>query len=516
MADNRTSSWGIAEDQNFTSSLPDGLTLNLSSQCLLQLKEQLECYPRHTPDNISELICEPQDGDSGAETARTHAVFLLVAAVTIVLTIVLNLTVLLTIYFSKKLHTIVNYLVSLLCVNQLPWAVIPLFEVYELPILVPRFCTTRSILFMLTGTLNFALIVTITLLRYLLVVKNHSYPTNWQNVLLFTMIPVFQSVTKTVLGVVFLTIRCSSFFGRTSAGYVIAIETRKTEHAELQFLMITEYVAGFAILLFCYIKILIKVIASRRRVISNPQRCQTTVSYCVPIANPVRRISSWFTERLRSRQLTTGEQPAPAPVIPLSEVHHSTINQESMSDTGATGQHPENDASATGQPANDMTTTVRQHSDNDTADIRQPGNDMATTARQHSENDTADIRQPGNDTADIGQPANDMATTARQHSANDTGDIRQPGNDASATGQPGNDMTTTARQHSENDTADIRQPGNDASATGQPANDASATGQPANDMRDTQTTSIRAPDNQPRGRSHNSRQPTTASCSGVL
>ena len=431
MADNRTSPSAIAEDQNVTSSLPDGLTPNLPSQCLLQVEEQLECYARYTPDNISELVCEPQDGDSEAETARTHAIFLLVAAVSILLTIVLNLAVLLTICFSKKLHTIVNYLVCLLCVNQLLWVFIPLIEGYELPLRFPQFCTTRVMLYVLTASSNFHLIVTITLLRFLIVVKNHSYPTKWQNVLLFTAIPVLTSVVQTIFAAVYLTILCSSRFGRTSAGYTIAIETRKMKHGELQIVISIKYIVGFAVLLFCYVRIFRKAIASRRRVISTPQNGQATVQCCLPIANQVPKMFSGCTERSGSGQLTTGEQSAPAqaPGVQLSAVHHSRAHQEPVSDATVTRQ-PVNDTTATGQPVNDTTT-------------KQPVSNTAATG------------QPVNDTTTTGQPVNDTTT-------------KRPVDNTAATGQPVNGTV-----------ADSQQPVKDMSFTGQPVNNSADTRQPA-------------------------------------
>ena len=66
------------EVQNFTGSLPDELMPKLSNHCLLWVEEHLDCHAHYASDNVSELICDPKDGEDSAESARAHAIFLLV------------------------------------------------------------------------------------------------------------------------------------------------------------------------------------------------------------------------------------------------------------------------------------------------------------------------------------------------------------------------------------------------------------------------------------------------------
>ena len=494
------STFPSTEDQNLTNILSDGLMPNLSSQCLLHVQERLECHARPTSDNASELICEPRGDDNGVESARAHAVFLSVAVISTVLTVVLNLAVLLIICLTKKLHTIVNYIVSLLCINQMSWAFIPVIEAYDLPTSSPHFCITRYILYAMTGSLNFGFIVTITLLRYLLVVKNHNYPTNWQNLMLFTIVPVLQCVVQTLLYVAHTGERCGSFFGKTSAGYMITKLAHKQHDSILRIVIIIERIAGFTVLLFCYAKIFGKVIASRKRVISSPQDGQAT---CHQIANQARRICSRLNRRYRSDQpaVVQPSAPAQAPGVQPTTVHHSTTNQHSMNGTAANGQ-PVNDRDTTRQLSVDGTAVTGQSVNDRAASGQQPVNERAVTGQQPVDDMAATGQQSVNDRdttsqfsvdgmAATGQPVDGRAATGQ--SLNDRATNGQPVNDrdttrqlsvdgTAATGQPVNDRATNGQQPVNDRASTGQQPVDGTAATGQPVNDRAATGQqPVND-----------------------------------
>ena len=337
---NLSSHASFAGDQNLTSSLSDGRIWNLSSQCLSRLEKHLECYARNISDNISELICEPKEGDSGVITTRIYATFLLVTAVTATLAIVLNLGVFLTICLSKQLHTTVNYLVSLSCVNQLLWAFLPIIEAYDLPVFSSQFCAIRYILFFGTGSMNFALIVTFTLLRYLLVVRNHRYPPKWQNLFLFTIIPMLPSVAQIILLRAHTAGKCGTFFATTLAGYVITKTSARSYDAELRLLIIIECIAGFSVVFFCYFRIFAKIVTSRRRVLFSVRNSRMPAGTPRSIANETQRVCSRFTGRLWAGQPANSERPAAShsPSIQVTTVHLSRISQRLADDTAVTRQ----------------------------------------------------------------------------------------------------------------------------------------------------------------------------------
>ena len=336
MSDNCSSSSNIPETLNLTSSLPDVL-VNLSSQCLHHLQE-LECYICITSDNISKLVCDSKDGNDAATTAKHHTAFMSVAVVTALLAIVLNSTVLLTIFLSRKLHTIVNYLVALLCLNQLFWTVFPVIEMCDLPVLVPQFCTVRYIMYFIPTTWTFSLIVTVTLVRYSLVVHNHSYPTNWQNILLFTIIPVLPGIAQLKLLMDHTSGQCGAIFATTSAGHTITRLPPRKYIAEFGILIIAECVAGFTVLFFCYFRILAKIIASRKLVTSSLRNGQTTTGIRQPVASRTRRLYSCFTGRAQSDLPTADQQPLPG--IPLATFPRSGADQRPLGDTAASRLHP--------------------------------------------------------------------------------------------------------------------------------------------------------------------------------
>ena len=323
---------------------------NVSRQCLRKMQEQLVCYASYNSDNTSKLICDPKDDDDGSKTARAHATFMTVAVVTATLAIALNLMVLLTIGFSKKLYTLVNYLVSLLCVNQFIWAAIAITEAFDLAIVSPTFCTIRVVGFSSTLSLNFMLVVTITLLRYLLMVRNHSYPANWQNVFLFTCIPLLACALQIVWLSSSATEQCGTLLSWTSAGYMISKLSKRKHAPTTLFVMAIQYATGFAVLFFCYVSILAKVIRSRRLVASHSQNGQTTEGHSC-----IARMAQWISSRFRvqstshqsnANQQAGSSQVAVQPSNPLPQDNHPVIIPNEENDQVATiqlasGQPPE-------------------------------------------------------------------------------------------------------------------------------------------------------------------------------
>ena len=238
----------------------------LSGDCRLFAEELLRCHARPGPDNSSTPVCElREDAGDRMDTSTVHSLFLSVIGVTVLLAVVLNLVVILTIAFNKKLHTMVNYLTSLLCFNQLVWVIFPVIEIKLNEFLSPGLCALRHHVLQISTSADFGLIVTITLLRYLMVVRNHSYPARCQNMLFFTGIALLPFIFRVLMFSRADNGLCGHFLAETPDGY--AINTVPTRHRQLRTLIILliEHIVGLCALAFCYANILAKTCASEKR-----------------------------------------------------------------------------------------------------------------------------------------------------------------------------------------------------------------------------------------------------------
>ena len=107
------------ESLDLSGDLPPGLMPNISGQCLRKIAEYLECHTEHGKDRDPQLVCAPRASEEGGISIKSlHAIFLTVIVTTVLLTVVLNLAVIVTIAVNRRLHTLVNYLVSCHCSAQ--------------------------------------------------------------------------------------------------------------------------------------------------------------------------------------------------------------------------------------------------------------------------------------------------------------------------------------------------------------------------------------------------------------
>ncbi|KAF0296098.1 hypothetical protein FJT64_006419 [Amphibalanus amphitrite] len=295
--------------------LPPGLVPNLSSECLLKIAEFLECHERRGAADHSELVCTPHSGQEGGISTRSaHAIFVTVIAVTVALTVVLNSAVIVTIAVNRRLHTLVNYLVSLLCANQLAWIVFPIAESSLNVHLYDSLCLLRYIVMQSTTSMNFGLIVTITLLRYLIVVRNHSYPGGKQNMLVFTVLAGLPCTFRWLLFRADDNGRCGTLFASTPDGYDINQPAERHEPLRTFIIILIEYIIGLTIVGFCYYKILAKALASRRRLRRHSNRSQghPCLSVRAPIAVTWRRATGRVTIETGGGQGAAAASPATA------------------------------------------------------------------------------------------------------------------------------------------------------------------------------------------------------------
>ena len=238
---------------------------NLTSECWRSVEKQLLCHVHTQPDNSSRRVCQLKPGEDGDDPESMYAIFLSVIVSNTFLAITLNVMVILVIALNRRLHTLVNYLTCLLCANNVIWAVFPIVESVNIDVISTLNCSIRHYVLQITRSVNFGVIVTITLLRYLLVVRNHSYPVARNNMLLFTAISVLPCTIRLVLQEQDDYVTCGSFFAWTPDDWPINSLAKRETHLETLIGLLLEYLIGFCILTFCFVNILMKSVASRRQ-----------------------------------------------------------------------------------------------------------------------------------------------------------------------------------------------------------------------------------------------------------
>ncbi|XP_037083998.1 octopamine receptor beta-1R-like [Pollicipes pollicipes] len=222
------------------------LPANLSSECV-QEALQLRCHRHEDGDS---LVCARADGGSGAAAMR--AVFMAVMVLTVGSALVLNLAMVLTVVLNRKLHTVINYLISIGSMTNLLWTAVPIIEAGERGALHPWLCHARFVILQITADTDFTLIVTVTFLRYLIVIRNQSFPVTTENILLLTAV----AITPTFVSHVVLNQsaygKCSEKIAWTPEDYSISLVLERQQNSAVLAFAVTKYIIGFVILSFCH------------------------------------------------------------------------------------------------------------------------------------------------------------------------------------------------------------------------------------------------------------------------
>ena len=242
------------------------LRRNLTSKCWRSIEKRLLCHVQTQPDNSSRHVCQLKPGEGEDDPETTYAVFLTVIVSSVLLAITLNLLVILIIALNRRLHTLVNYLTSLLCFNNVIWTAFPIVESLNDHVISALNCAIRYYVLHITRSVNFGIIVTITLLRYLIVVRNHSYPAVRNNMLLFTAIAVLPCIVSLMVNKQDDHGSCGTLFAWTQDGWPINRVAKRDKRFKTFIMLLLEYLIGFGILGFCYVNILIKSVTARKRV----------------------------------------------------------------------------------------------------------------------------------------------------------------------------------------------------------------------------------------------------------
>ena len=239
--------------------------MNATTNSCLWSMPQLRCQRLVAGDNNSRLVCAASDGQEGA--SDMYAALVSLSALIVPAAVLLNLAVVVTVYMNRRLHTVINVLVTVLCMNNVMWTGIPIILVSFPNLRQPWTCPTFWFFFVVTRSVMFTSIVMITLLRYFIVVKNHSFPPNKCNIASFVTATLAVGVTKWMVQSLFNELKCQKEVAWTPDNFAIIdkLDTTSNVAPVSILLVLLEYGSGITILSFCYVKILRKNVQSRER-----------------------------------------------------------------------------------------------------------------------------------------------------------------------------------------------------------------------------------------------------------
>ena len=237
---------------------------SLTSECVQRVRKQLICHVRTLADNTTRDVCQLRSDEDEDDPETMHAIFISVVIVSVFLSVTLNFVVILVIWVNKRLYTLVNYLTSLLCLNNIFWILFPIVESLKGHIEPRIHCVTRFYIIQITRSVNFGIIVTITLLRYLIVVRNHSYPAVRKNILLFTFIAVLPCIIRFMTKKLEETGECAPVLAWTPEHWPIKRVVTREKRFETFIGLLLEYLLGFAVIGFSHVNILLKSLRSQK------------------------------------------------------------------------------------------------------------------------------------------------------------------------------------------------------------------------------------------------------------
>ncbi|KAF0289739.1 Vegetative incompatibility protein HET-E-1 [Amphibalanus amphitrite] len=242
--------------------LDDGL----SSQCLLrtpQLRCQRLAVSTAAGANTSRLVCAASDGQERA--TDMYAALVALSVLIVPVAALLNLAVVVTVYMNRRLHTVINVLVTVLCMNNVMWTGMPILCVLAVNFSAPWHCTLRYFFFVSTRHICFSVIVIITVLRYLLVVKNRAFPADSRNAVTFIAFAVMPSLIKFYFRSARDHAKCRKALAWSPDGYAIYGLFKEPIDWISATVISTEYMSGLAIIAVCYLRILMKILRSKQR-----------------------------------------------------------------------------------------------------------------------------------------------------------------------------------------------------------------------------------------------------------
>ena len=250
------------------SQLPPTLAAALS-HCSPEKLLNLSC--QHRPDlwsgsgaadGESPLVCDSPPGD---RSVILQATLISITVLTVTMMLLVNVLTIMTLYRTRKLHTLMNSLVGFICLANLPLCLSSGLNPYLVNHRVQMLCQVRHVALTLAHNAAFITVVAITVLRYLMVVCNKSYAATRRNVALALAAPLLFSAAACVLIFDNMYSKCGDTFGRTTKGFVIVINRPAKTSTSMLIGIGLQYSIGLLVMAFCHARILAKTLDSRRK-----------------------------------------------------------------------------------------------------------------------------------------------------------------------------------------------------------------------------------------------------------
>ena len=282
--------------------------MNATTNSCLWSMPQLRCQRLVAGDNNSRLVCAASDGQEGA--SDMYAALVSLSALIVPAAVLLNLAVVVTVYMNRRLHTVINVLVTVLCMNNVMWTGMPILCVFAVNFAIPWQCTLRSFFFLSTRHICFSVIVIITVLRYLLVVKNRSFPADRRSSIIFIVFAVGPSLLKFYLRGFRDHSKSRKPLAWSPDGYAIIGLFKEPVNWVSATVISIEYMSGLLVIAICYVRILIKIFQSKRRLRKRRAAAVARWGRRAPISVASRRSQPEGSQEGSGARDTAGQQRA--------------------------------------------------------------------------------------------------------------------------------------------------------------------------------------------------------------
>ena len=246
------------------SQLPPSLSEALG-HCSPETLLNLSCHSQSgtAGDGESQLVCAPPPGDRSA-MLLVLLIGLTVLIVLMILTV--NMLTMLTLYRTRKLHTLMNYLVAFICLANLPLCISTGLTPYLINHRVQTLCYLRYLAMTLAHNAVFVTVVAITVLRYMIVVRNKNFTPTRRNVALALVVPLLVAIARCLPVFDDMYGKCGDMFGRTTEGFVIVVNRPAKMSTSMLIGVGFQYTVGLLLMAVCHARILAKAVNSQRRV----------------------------------------------------------------------------------------------------------------------------------------------------------------------------------------------------------------------------------------------------------
>ncbi|KAF0286683.1 hypothetical protein FJT64_014838 [Amphibalanus amphitrite] len=171
----------------------------------------------------------------------------------------------LTLYRTRKLHTLMNSLVAFMCLTNLPLCLSTGLTPYLINHRAQALCRLRHGAMEVSHCGAFVTVVLITVLRYLMVVHNRRFAPSRANVLRALAAPLLVAAARNLPLFDDMYAKCGDTFGHTTDGFVIVVNRPATTSTPMLIGLVVLYSVGLLLMALCHARILVATVSSRRR-----------------------------------------------------------------------------------------------------------------------------------------------------------------------------------------------------------------------------------------------------------